>query len=112
MKHILFCAIAMVTSALMLTVIQAPISWASLAWISWVPFILACSPNANPRRLVLASYIISLCYWLGNLYWLIPVTVIGWIVFCLYTACHGRYWHYVFVIAEPKKSRYFSHRQY
>ncbi|MGD8787153.1 MAG: apolipoprotein N-acyltransferase, partial [Phycisphaerales bacterium] len=32
------------------------------------------------------SYITSLCYWLGNLYWLIPVTVIGWIVFCLYTA--------------------------
>ncbi len=75
-----------IASAAMLTVIQAPISWSGLAWVSLVPFILVCSPNAKPRRLILVSYIISLCYWLGNLYWLIPVTIVGWIAFCLYTA--------------------------
>ncbi len=80
------CPLSFVASAVMLTVIQAPISFSLLAWVSLVPFILACSPKAKPRRLVLVSYIISLCYWLGNLYWLIPVTIVGWIAFCLYTA--------------------------
>jgi len=67
-------------------VIQAPIGLAPLAWLAWVPFIVACSPEARPRRLFLFGYIISLCYWLGNLYWVAPVTIAGWLVFCLYTA--------------------------
>ncbi len=86
MKNILLCALPFVASAVMLTVIQAPISFSLPAWIALVPFILACSPDAKPRRLALVSYVISLCYWLVNLYWLIPVTIVGWIVFCLYTA--------------------------
>jgi len=80
------CPLCFVASAVMLTVIQVPISWSLLAWVSLVPFILACSPDAKPHRLALVSYVISFCYWLGNLYWLIPVTIVGWIVFCLYTA--------------------------
>ncbi len=86
MKNILLCALPFVASAVMLTVIQAPISFSLLAWVSLVPFILACSADAKPRRLALVSYIISLFYWLGNLYWMIPVTIVGWIAFCLYTA--------------------------
>jgi apolipoprotein N-acyltransferase len=86
MKNILLCALPFVASAVMLTVIQAPISFSLLAWVSLVPFILACSPDAKPRRLVLVSYVISVFYWLGNLYWIVPVTIVGWITFCLYTA--------------------------
>ncbi|MHC4174230.1 MAG: apolipoprotein N-acyltransferase [Planctomycetota bacterium] len=85
-KNILLLSWPFFASAVMLTVIQAPVSWAPLAWVSLVPFILACSPDVKPRRLALVSYIISLCYWLGNLYWICPVTVLGWIAFCLYTA--------------------------
>ena len=70
----------------MLTVIQPPIGWAALAWVSWVPFILVCSPQAKPRQLAIWAYVISLCYWLGNLYWVCPVTIVGWAAFCLYTA--------------------------
>ena len=72
----------------MLTVIQAPISFSPLAWVALVPFILACSPSAKPKRLAVAAYLISLCYWLGNLYWIAPITVAGWAAFCLYTAVH------------------------
>jgi len=79
-------ALLFIGTAAMLTVIQAPTGLAPLAWIAWVPFILACSPEARPRRLFLFGYIISLCYWLGNLYWVAPVTIVGWLVFCLYTA--------------------------
>jgi apolipoprotein N-acyltransferase len=70
----------------MLTVIQAPISLSPLAWVSLVPFILACSPDAKPKSLALAAYLVSLCYWLGNLYWIAPITLLGWATFCLYTA--------------------------
>jgi len=80
------CSLSFVASAVMLTVIQAPISLSALAWVSFVPFILACSPQAKPRRLALVTYVISLFYWLGNLYWVAPVTIVGWIAFCLYTA--------------------------
>jgi apolipoprotein N-acyltransferase len=86
MKNILLCALPFIATATMLTVIQPTISWASLAWVSFVPFILACSPDTRPRRLILVSYVISLFYWLGNLYWIVPVTIAGWIAFCLYTA--------------------------
>jgi apolipoprotein N-acyltransferase len=81
-----FIVLAVVATALMLTVIQPPIGWAFLAWVAWVPFILACSPNINPRRLVKVTYVISLFYWLGNLYWVFPITIAGWLAFCFYTA--------------------------
>jgi apolipoprotein N-acyltransferase len=80
--------IGFIASAVMLTVIQAPINLSPLAWVSLVPFILASRPTAKPKHLALAAYLISLCYWLGNLYWIFPVTVVGWAAFCLYTAVH------------------------
>jgi apolipoprotein N-acyltransferase len=86
MKNIHIIMLAFVASAAMLTVIQPPISWSFLAWISLVPFILACSPNARPKSLALSAYIVSLCYWLGNLYWVFPITIAGWFAFCAYTA--------------------------
>ncbi len=70
----------------MLTVIQAPISWSFLAWVALVPFILVCSPEAKAGRLFFAAYLVSLCYWLGNLYWIYQVTLAGWLAFCIYTA--------------------------
>ncbi len=79
-------ALPFVVSAAMLTVIQAPIGWSALAWVAYVPLILAGSPEANPLRLFIISYLACFFYWLANLYWLVPVTIAGWIVFCLYTA--------------------------
>ncbi len=70
----------------MLTVIQAPIDLAFLAWVSLVPFILACSLTAKPKVIFVAAYFVSFFYWLGNLYWLCPVTWPGWLAFCFYTA--------------------------
>jgi len=84
-KILLFCS-AFVGSAVMLTVIQAPISLSGLAWVSLVPFILACSPDVKVKPLFLTAYLVSLCYWLGNLYWIYQVTWLGWLAFCMYTA--------------------------
>ena len=79
-------ALLFLVSVAMLTVIQAPINISFLAWISFVPFIIASSPEAKPRRLFFISYIVSLFYWLGNLYWIFPITIVGWLLMCLYTA--------------------------
>jgi apolipoprotein N-acyltransferase len=87
-KFFLFC-LPFIASAIMLTVIQAPISLSFLAWVSLVPFILASSlrpQRTKPKSLALAAYLVSLCYWLGNLYWIAPITLLGWATFCLYTA--------------------------
>ncbi|MHC4260796.1 MAG: hypothetical protein ACYSTF_10375 [Planctomycetota bacterium] len=75
-----------IASALMLTAIQPPISLSPLAWVSLVPFILACSPAAKTKPLAITTYLVSLIYWLGNLYWVFPITIVGWAAFCLYTA--------------------------
>jgi len=73
-------------SALLLTAIHPPVGWASLAWVAYVPFVLACGPTVPRRALGLAAYAVGLLYWLGNLYWIIPITAIGWVAFCLYMA--------------------------
>ncbi len=68
----------MAISAGMLTVIQAPIGWSFLAWVAYVPFALACTPRISGRRLVLLTFIVGFLYWLGNIYWITPITLIGW----------------------------------
>ncbi len=73
-------------SAVMLTVIQPPIGLAFAAWVALVPFILVCNPDSKPSTLFWAAYIVSFFYWLGNLYWIAPVTTAGWIALCFYLA--------------------------
>jgi apolipoprotein N-acyltransferase len=81
-------------SAGLLTVIQAPMDWSFLAWVALVPFVLACSPQARDRtstgsiqpRLVLPAFGVGFLYWLGNLYWITPITLIGWTAMVFYLA--------------------------
>jgi apolipoprotein N-acyltransferase len=72
----------------MLTLIQAPFDMPYLAWVAIVPFILACSQDTPKWRLAWTSYIISLCYWLVNLYWIGYVTIPAYILFCTYLALY------------------------
>jgi len=73
-------------TAIMLTLAQQPIGWWPLAWVAYVPFILVCLCETKPSKIYLAAFVVSTCYWLGNIYWMSFVTVVGWIAFCLYTA--------------------------
>jgi apolipoprotein N-acyltransferase len=66
-------------SALLLTVIQPPIGWSFLAWAAFVPFVLACSPQTSARSVALAAFIVGFLYWLVNVYWIQPITTIGWL---------------------------------
>ncbi|MHC4329775.1 MAG: hypothetical protein ACYSWW_16800, partial [Planctomycetota bacterium] len=54
-----------------------------------LPFVASAAMltrQTRPRRLFLIAYLISLLYWMGNLYWIFPVTIVGGITVCLYTA--------------------------
>ena len=73
-----------VVSGVLLTVIQAPIGWSFLAWGAMVPFALACSPQMRPRTLALMALGVGYLYWLGNVYWIVPITIIGWLGMGLY----------------------------
>jgi apolipoprotein N-acyltransferase len=86
LTKLVFIALPFIASSLMLTVIQPPTGISVLAWFAYVPFILACSPDTNPKIMVIVSWLIAFLYWLGNLNWIEPITIIGWIVLCLYTA--------------------------
>ncbi len=68
-------------SAILLTVIHAPFDLSFLAWIAWVPFILACRKDLSGRKLLICAYGVGLCYWFGNLYWLSIVTLPGYLCF-------------------------------
>ena len=76
-------------SALMLTIIQVPFRAGVLAWVCLVPFILVCRREARLWRLMWISYVVSLLYWLGNLYWIGLVTVPGYVLFSM---SQGLYW--------------------
>jgi apolipoprotein N-acyltransferase len=74
----------MILSAVLLTVIQAPVGWSFLAWVALVPFVLACSPQVRLRSLVRIAAGVGFLYWLVNVYWILPITVIGWLAMCFY----------------------------
>ena len=84
-NQILLSSIGFIASAVLLTVIQPTLEWSVLAWVGYVPFILACRADVKFRYLFIISYLVGACYWLGNMYWLGFVTWSGWLVFCLYT---------------------------
>ena len=71
-------------SALLQSVIQAPVNWSLLAWVAWVPFAWMCSPAVRGRSVFLAAYLVAIAYWLVNLYWLAWITVAGWITMGFY----------------------------
>ncbi len=81
-----FLSLPFILSAVMLTVIQEPFGADWLAWVAVVPFILVCSPKQELAPLLAVSYAVGAIYWLGNLYYLGPVTQWGWAAFSLYTA--------------------------
>lgn len=89
LKNILLVCTPFVLSAVFLTAVQVPFPFSFLAWLALVPFILICSDKIKLLPLMLAAYVISTIYWLGNLYWIGMTTKPGWVAFCLYM---GLYW--------------------
>jgi len=78
----------MAVSALLLTFCQAPWGLSFLAWVALVPFVMVCNPQTPKKPLIVAAYLVSFVYWLGNLYWLIPITAPGYVCFAMWQALY------------------------
>jgi apolipoprotein N-acyltransferase len=83
-----FTLLLMLASAVLLTVIHPPLGLSWLAWVAWVPFMLACRPEIKVRPLMICAYLAGLCFWFGNIYWLVIVTTPGYIAFSIVQACY------------------------
>ena len=88
-NHFLTTAAGLIASAVLLTICQTPFNQAWAAWIAWVPFMLICRPEIRLRMLLPLAWAVWLIYWLGNLYWLEPVTGPGYITFCISQALYA-----------------------
>ena len=78
--------LSMFASAVLLSVIHPPLNLSFLAWVAWVPFVLACRPDISVRRLMVCAYLGGLCFWFGNIYWLMIVSFPGYIAFSIVQA--------------------------
>jgi len=77
-----------ILSAVLLTVVQQPFNLSFLAWVAYIPFVLAAAKEEKLKLLLLSAYVIGALYWGLNLYWLVPITIVGWAVLCLYLAVY------------------------
>ncbi|MFH1854432.1 MAG: apolipoprotein N-acyltransferase [Candidatus Omnitrophota bacterium] len=74
-------------SAILLILAFPSFSLNYLAFIGFVPLFFAVQ-NKPPKKAFLISYVCGFLFYLGVLYWLYHVTVIGLIVLCLYLALY------------------------
>jgi len=61
------------------------LSWC--AWIALVPWLILLR-HCTPRGAFRWSYLIGLVFFLSTMWWLIHVTLIGWVVLCVYLALY------------------------
>jgi apolipoprotein N-acyltransferase len=75
-------------SAILLSLIQQPYNFSFLAWFAYVPFFLAALSGKKTTPIIICSYLVAIIYWMLNVYWLAPITFVGWFVVCLYLAVY------------------------
>ncbi|MBU1062459.1 MAG: apolipoprotein N-acyltransferase [Candidatus Omnitrophica bacterium] len=76
-----------ILSAILLILAFPNFNLTYLAFIGFIPLFFAIQ-NTRPRKAFFVSYLCGFFFYLGTLYWLYHVTVIGLIVLCLYLALY------------------------
>jgi apolipoprotein N-acyltransferase len=87
-KRLLLSVSCFALSAVLLSLIQPPYNLSFLAWFAYVPFVLAALRGEKIKTVIICSYIVAVIYWMLNVYWLAPITFVGWFVVCLYLAVY------------------------
>ena len=110
-RTLLSLTLPLAISALLLSVVQAPVNWAFLAWVAMTPFALACRPNIRVRTLVIFAWLVGTAHWLANIYWIAPITILGWLAMGVYVAAlwpllalgirRARMWNVPMALALP-----------
>jgi len=76
-----------ITSALFLIFAFPNFNLSFLAFIGFIPF-FSVIEDKSPKDVFLISYVFGFLFYLGTLYWLYHVTVIGLVILCLYLALY------------------------
>src|SRR3990167_5749603 len=76
-----------IVSAIVLVFSFPSFSLSFLAFAGFVPLFFAIE-NKSPKKAFLISFAAGFIFYLGTLYWLYHVTVIGLIIVCLYLALY------------------------
>jgi len=76
-----------ITSALLLIFAFPNFNLSFLAFIGFIPLFFVIKKK-SPKNAFLISYVCGFLFYLGTLYWLYHVTVIGLVVLCLYLAVY------------------------
>ena len=102
-------------SGLLLVFCFAPWDQAWLAWIALAPLFAAIwfgplHPKHPLLRKVELGYLAGLVYFLGSLYWLMEVTVLGWFLLCLYLAVYPAVWSGIVWVAATTRENPHSFR--
>lgn len=74
-------------SALLLVLSFSRLDAGFLAWVGFLPLFFSLE-GKSPGRSFLLSYLCGFSFFLVTLYWLIHVTLAGWIVLCFYLALY------------------------
>ena len=94
-KSVVSCQLSVVRKGIFLCILSAVLLILSfpkfnlefLAWFGFVPLFLALK-NKNKFKAFLFSYLTGVIFWLGTIYWLIHVTLLGLIILVLYLALY------------------------
>lgn len=76
-----------VSGALLLILSFLPLELSGLAWIALVPLFFALK-DKSPLSAFLLSYLYGILFFLGTIYWLVYVTLLGFILLVLYLALY------------------------
>jgi len=82
-KEIFFCILS--ATLLILSFPRFDIEF--LAWFGFVPLFFAIKNKSRPKAF-LFSYLTGVIFWLGIIYWLVHVTLVGLVVLVLYLALY------------------------
>jgi len=85
-----------IISAILLILSFPNFNFSLLVFIGFIPLFFAIE-NKSPQKAFLISYICGFIFYLGTLYWLYHVTVIGLIILCLYLALYFGGFGWIFV---------------
>ncbi|MFH2137707.1 MAG: apolipoprotein N-acyltransferase [Candidatus Omnitrophota bacterium] len=74
-------------SAALLCLAFSRLNLGVIAWFGLVPFLLSIN-NVSLKKRLLLSFIFGFVFFMGALYWLINVSLIGLTLLCLYLSCY------------------------
>ena len=92
-----------IVSSLLLILSFPNFNLSYLAFIGFIPLFFAAE-NKSPQKVFLIFFISGFIFYLGTLYWLYHVTVIGLIILCLYLALYFGAFGFFFLLITAHRS--------